>query len=36
MGVLSATIYTEDSAEGISFYVAGQAVIDVVKYELKV
>lgn len=32
--VLTATIYTDLSAEGISFYVDGKAEIDVVKYDL--
>ncbi len=34
--VLSATIYTDISAEGITFYVEGDVTIDVTKYELKV
>ncbi|HBA47423.1 MAG TPA: sucrose-6-phosphate hydrolase [Lachnospiraceae bacterium] len=32
--VLSLTFYTDQSAEGISFYADGQIVIDVVKYDL--
>ena len=32
--VLSATLYTDLSADGISFYADGKAVIDVVKYDL--
>ena len=32
--VLTATIYTDLSAEGISFYADGKAEIDVVKYDL--
>lgn len=32
--VLSATIYTDQSAEGISFFCNGLANMDVVKYEL--
>ncbi len=33
--VLSATLYTDLSAKGISFYADGEAEIDVVKYELR-
>ena len=32
--VMTATMYTEQEADGISFYAEGAAVIDVVKYEL--
>lgn len=32
--VLSATLYTDLSADGIFFYADGKAVIDVVKYDL--
>ena len=32
--VLSATLYTDVSADGISFYADGKAVVDVVKYDL--
>ena len=32
--VLSATMYTDQTADGISFFVDGTAVIDVVKYDL--
>jgi len=32
--VLTLTFYTDQSAEGISFYADGEAVMDVVKYEL--
>lgn len=32
--VLSATLYTDVSADGISFYADGNAVVDVVKYDL--
>lgn len=32
--VMSATLYTEKNAEDISFYAEGEAVIDVVKYDL--
>jgi len=32
--VLTATMYTEQAADGISFYVDGRAEIDVVKYDL--
>ena len=34
--VLSATMYTEQKAEGISFFADGAANIDVVKYDLAV
>lgn len=33
--VLSATMYTDQSADGISFFVDGKATIDVVKYDLR-
>ena len=32
--VLSATLYTDVSADGISFYADGKAVVDVTKYDL--
>ena len=32
--VLTATMYTEQEADGISFFTEGTAVIDVVKYDL--
>ena len=32
--VLSATMYTDPGADGISFFANGTAEIDVVKYEL--
>ncbi len=32
--VLTITFYTDLSADGISFYVDGKAVMDVVKYDL--
>ena len=33
--VLSATMYTDLAADGISFYADGKVTMDVVKYELK-
>ena len=33
--VMTITFYTDQSADGISFYADGKAVIDVVKYNLK-
>ena len=33
--VLSATMYTDQAADGISFFADGTAKIDVVKYDLE-
>ena len=32
--VLSSTIYTDDEADGISFFADGDVTIDVIKYDL--
>ena len=33
--VLTITFYTDQSADGISFFADGEAVIDVLKYDLE-